>query len=199
MDGSYLAVQGLNWYTSDPHLGHANIIKYCDRPFKDVHEMNRVIIQGINDRVQPFDTLYIIGDFAFGPRAAIEGYLKRIKCENVVLIKGNHDRSIAVMKLCGFKQVYDKLLVDEEFNGKPVKVHMQHHPSDSHNLLADYGADYMLCGHVHQNWARKGNMINVGVDVSDFRPLTFKELVNRVPPNPNIHKMYNESDYGNKS
>lgn len=187
------------WYTSDPHLGHKNIIKYCSRPFTDITEMNRTIIDNINARVKPFDTLYIIGDFAFGPRPAIEDYLKRIHCQNVVLVRGNHDRSTGIMKLCGFKHVYEKLLIDEELDGKLVKVYMQHHPSKSTNLLSDYGANYMLCGHVHGNWARRGNMINVGVDVSDFRPLTFQELVNRIQPNPNPHRKYNESDYNCKS
>jgi calcineurin-like phosphoesterase family protein len=30
------------WFTSDFHLGHFNIIRYCNRPFVDTQEMNAV-------------------------------------------------------------------------------------------------------------------------------------------------------------
>ena len=50
------------YYTSDLHLGHANIIKLCQRPFADVDEMNAVLISSRNDRVTNGDTVYICGD-----------------------------------------------------------------------------------------------------------------------------------------
>jgi calcineurin-like phosphoesterase family protein len=36
---------------------------------------------------------------------------------------------------------------------------------------------YHLHGHVHDNYARKGNAINVGVDVRGFAPATLEELL----------------------
>lgn len=30
----------LRWFTSDRHLGHTNLIGYCDRPFVEVAEMD---------------------------------------------------------------------------------------------------------------------------------------------------------------
>ena len=32
------------FFTSDTHFNHANIIRFCNRPFKDVSHMNEAII-----------------------------------------------------------------------------------------------------------------------------------------------------------
>ena len=53
------------WFTADYHLGHANIIKYCNRPFKSLEHMNSEIIRRHNSRVKPNDTVFFLGDFCF--------------------------------------------------------------------------------------------------------------------------------------
>ena len=55
------------WFTSDPHFGHANIIRFCDRPFDDVQAMNDALVHRWNAVVQPEDTVYVLGDVALGP------------------------------------------------------------------------------------------------------------------------------------
>jgi calcineurin-like phosphoesterase family protein len=57
------------WYTADLHLGHANIIRYCDRPFSDVDEMNRALIDRWNSVVADDDEVWVLGDVALGPIA----------------------------------------------------------------------------------------------------------------------------------
>jgi calcineurin-like phosphoesterase family protein len=36
------------WLTADFHLGHANIIRYCSRPFATVDEMDQAILEQLN-------------------------------------------------------------------------------------------------------------------------------------------------------
>jgi len=51
-------------FTADLHLGHANIIRHCSRPFANVDEMDRTLIDNWNEVVQPSDTVWMLGDFA---------------------------------------------------------------------------------------------------------------------------------------
>jgi calcineurin-like phosphoesterase family protein len=81
------------WFTSDFHFGHANIIKYSNRPFVDTIEMDETILRNLNRKVKPDDILYFLGDFLFGQDKIRRffNYRSRIKCNNIIAIWGNHD------------------------------------------------------------------------------------------------------------
>lgn len=53
------------WFTSDTHFGHANVLKFSERPWDDIDDMNYALIENINACVEPSDELYILGDFSF--------------------------------------------------------------------------------------------------------------------------------------
>ena len=67
------------FYTSDLHLGHANIIRHCNRPFASVEEMDEVLIDNWNAKVTNADTVHILGDFMFRNKRPPEEYLFRLK------------------------------------------------------------------------------------------------------------------------
>lgn len=80
------------WFTADLHLGDTNILHDMDRPFGSVEEMNRKVIDVINECVTADDRLYILGDFTYRlPLADAVHLRERIECKNVTLIRGNHD------------------------------------------------------------------------------------------------------------
>ena len=80
------------WFTADLHLGDTNILHDMDRPFDSVEEMNRKVIDAINECVAVDDRLYILGDFTYRlPLAEAVRLRERIECQNVTLIRGNHD------------------------------------------------------------------------------------------------------------
>jgi len=170
------------WITSDLHLGHEKISTYCPKRLvfgPTVHDMNRGITKAWNDRVKAGDTVYVIGDFAFGAPAQIRGFIERLNGE-IVLVRGNHDKGHLRMKEFGIKYVYNNLNMNIEARGRGHRVFLRHFPPSGPGWEEKHWAETFLCGHVHQSWSRRGNVINVGVDVCpDFAPMTFEQLLAR--------------------
>ena len=75
---------------SDTHFGHENIIKYCNRPFKDVKEMDETLIKNWNEVVSNKDTVLHLGDFGLGNKEYIASIVNRLNGKKI-LILGNHD------------------------------------------------------------------------------------------------------------
>jgi calcineurin-like phosphoesterase family protein len=82
------------WVTADLHIGHRNIIEYCDRPFADVEEMNRALVDNWNDRVDEDDDVFVLGDLLLGNFDDSLAVVKRLR-GNKVLITGNHERCLS--------------------------------------------------------------------------------------------------------
>ena len=79
------------FFTADTHFGHANVIKFCARPFASAEEMDEALIERWNAKVKGCDTVYIVGDM-FYRAENVEETLRRLKGRKH-LITGNHDRS----------------------------------------------------------------------------------------------------------
>lgn len=179
------------FYTSDTHWNHRNIIKYCERPFVDIDEMNEGLIKTWNETVGPQDIVYHGGDFALGNKKHIAGIRKRLN-GRIILVKGNHDPSTQYMRDAGFDEVVGHIerevtigweaglvghppFVNES---KTFKLTMRHHPplwEKYHEVPKVDGI--MLCGHVHELFKRMGNIINVGCDVWGMKPVSLTELL----------------------
>ena len=88
------------WFTADLHLGHANIIRHCDRPFLEegaikvsretVSRHDDALIDAINERVARQDVLWILGDFSLSPLDEARAYRERIRCREINFVRGNH-------------------------------------------------------------------------------------------------------------
>lgn len=175
------------WYSSDPHFGHVNILKYCGRPFVDVDEMNAAIVDRWNAVVKPADSVWVLGDVALstknlGPVAQLNG--------RKTLVAGNHDscweghkrwrRAVQTYRDAGFDGVVTSGVVDMHRLPGGIVVRMSHLPyaGDSHG--EDRFADRrpvddglpLLCGHVHEAWKVRGRQLNVGVDQWDYTPVS---------------------------
>lgn len=80
------------YFTADTHFFHSNIINLCDRPFKNVDEMNKVLIRNWNSYITELDEIYILGDFLFkGTGSQANAILNTLKGKKY-LIRGNHDK-----------------------------------------------------------------------------------------------------------
>ena len=173
------------WFTADLHLGHENIIRYCDRPFGSVDEMDRALIERWNEVVEPTDEVWVLGDVALGPIAQTLPLVGELHGRKL-LLSGNHDRCWpdhgrraegweARYLEAGFAEVHHgqrRLTVES----RPVLACHFPYRGDSHardrfleHRPVDRG-DWLLHGHVHERWLQQDRMINVGVDVWDHRP-----------------------------
>ncbi len=174
------------WFTADLHLGHLNIIDYCQRPFDDVEEMNRVMIEHWNSLVDHADTVYVVGDFALGKIADTLPIASRLRGHKL-LVAGNHDRcwSGNGRRAEGWTERYLSAGFEQVIQGQ-ASVDINHHtveichfPYRGDSLARDRFTDWrpadegnwLIHGHVHEKWAQQGRMINVGVDANDFRPV----------------------------
>lgn len=171
------------FFTSDTHFGHAKIIEYCNRPFRDIPHMNEAMIEKWNAVVGPGDTVYHLGDFSMGPKENVN--LRKRLNGKVILVKGNHDRKDPLLIEAGFDEVHRRLEVEVDgYKLYLAHIPMHHdpgvryYPEELKTKPPEY-YDYFLCGHVHTEWKRKGKTINVGVDVSNFTPLTLTQLLAR--------------------
>lgn len=134
----------MNFYISDLHIGHANVIKFDNRPFIDCDEMFNKMRDNWNNTVSENDTVYILGDFIWYKEPNWTNIVSQFTGHKV-LIKGNHDpREYSRETLQCFDKITDYLEIKD--NGKHVI--MSHYPMPF--FRADYNADfYMLYGHVH--------------------------------------------------
>ena len=168
------------YYTADLHLGRANVIRHCDRPFKSVDEMDEALIQNWNSRVHRLDTVYIVGDLFFRNRRPCEECLAELKGRKH-LITGNHDSSwMKQTDWPGFFESVNSLLTMKD-NGRLVTL--CHYPLMT---WPDSRRDsYMVYGHIHNSTAAgfwplirdNPHMLNAGVDVNRFFPVTLDELI----------------------
>lgn len=166
-----------NFFLSDTHFFHSNIIKYENRPFANVKEMNEEMIKRWNNKVTPEDSVYILGDFSFGKVDETYELLNSLNGKKY-LIKGNHDRVVKTKFIADMFEWIKPYHVykDKESGMSAVLFHFPIHTWDRehHGVLHFYG-------HVHSGM-HHGNpyhprAFNVGVDVNSFEPMEFKEIL----------------------
>jgi calcineurin-like phosphoesterase family protein len=175
------------YFTSDLHLGHGKAIDFCGRPFESTELMDWALIDNWNKRVKPDDTIFCLGDLSFH-RPGIGVPLLKYQLEGEkILIRGNHDKySDKQYREAGFK-VYEELKIrfqgtyfvlshypywDENENEDVERRYPERRPIDQGN--------YLLCGHVHRKWVTKNRQINVGVDVWDYKPVSFSQIISLI-------------------
>jgi len=187
------------WFTADLHLGHSNIIGYCDRPFADIGAMNRALIDNWNEAVAEDDTVWVIGDFALGKTAETLPWIADL-AGHKILVAGNHDRCWAGngRRADGWTERYLNAGFAEIIQGsKKIKIGrtnaiLCHFPYRGDSQALDRFVDHrpvdkgawLLHGHVHERWAQHGRMINVGVDANEFRPIGEATIADRITDGP---------------
>lgn len=164
------------FFISDTHFGHANIIKYCNRPFRDVIGMREQMIRNWNKKVPVDATVFHCGDFAFADKEEVADILNRLN-GRIVLIRGNHDQEHDQKKyqwLHLFEEVHDLLRIVVLDHSQSITL--CHYPM----LVWDrsHQGAWMLHGHCHGTLHNApGLILDMGVDCSPhYEPWSFAEV-----------------------
>ena len=169
------------WYVcSDTHFGHTNIIKYCDRPFKDVDEMDEALISNWNSVVTDNDIVVHLGDVGFGTNHFIE-LVSRLN-GYIILLKGNHDRSKQIAKLLNsgaVNEYYNNSF--QVFWDENEDILFTHHPIAPANLSDSIKLN--IHGHLHNNpydWDDLSRYANVSMEMLNFTPTLLSNYVGSI-------------------
>lgn len=164
------------FFTSDLHLGHANIIKYCNRPFKDVEEMNETIIKNWNSVVMPDDVVYHLGDFAMGVTNKEEYAVRMRERLNGTIhhIMGNHDPKQWRWESYKPKPRFESIKDYDEISVYGHRIVLFHYGMRTWHH--DLRGVWQLYGHSHNQLPPFGKSCDVGVDAWNFTPVSFQEL-----------------------
>ncbi len=197
------------WMSSDFHFGHANIIRFCKRPYKDVIEMNEALVNNFNELVTKEDAVYLLGDLAMSFQNTAK-YIPRLNFKELHCIYGNHDDVSHLHKHgkkdqrfwkqkyldLGFTSVQDKLTIQIE--GKDVLLHhFPYRASENGDHNGGYTVRYLderqedkgltiLHGHTHGRWVKKGNCVDVGVDAHNMKPVSIERIIEIINHNGDI-------------
>ena len=169
----------MNLYISDLHFGHANVIKFDDRPFADVDEMDRTMIALWNGKVKADDHVYIIGDFWFRGEKPADWYLRQLQGHKYLII-GNHDGAMLANEaaMAHFESV-DKMRYVKDGD---------RHISLCHFPLAEwngyYKGNWHIYGHIHGRqdetytfMKTKERALTAAACINKYTPASVEELI----------------------
>jgi len=170
--------------SSDLHLGHKNIIKFCKRPFNNVQEMNKTIVNNWNNTISKNDKVFYLGDLCFsflGLSNDIDFWLDRLNGD-IKFIKGNHDR---INHKYSYSNVHGTY--------KDISFFLTHNPKDVPNNWNDW----IIHGHHHNNhmnnypfFNRNRKRINVSVELTNYKPVDIKTIYAMIKNEKINRKLY---------
>jgi calcineurin-like phosphoesterase family protein len=171
------------FFTSDPHLGHAKVIEYCNRPFPNAWLMNKAILDNWNKVVPDYATVFLLGDVSFMGNTQTASLMAQMTGTKI-LITGNHDKrrlKKEVFRSC-FASISSYEEIEVQDNDAPASTQLiclMHYPLLSWN--ASRRGSWHLHGHRHgtldhTNVTMGVKRLDVGVDSHGFRPLSYFQI-----------------------
>jgi len=158
---------------SDTHFGHWFAVRFWNRPFENIKEMNNALIYNWNNRIKEDDIIIVLGDFFAGNRLFLKYLLNNLNGEKI-LIKGNHDFKFRYKKLLTEKEVsfYNRM----EFSLDEYHFLLTHKPMKK---LPDKTIN--IHGHHHKKLIppkyEKHKYFNVAVEHNNYKPVALEEII----------------------
>jgi len=164
------------YFTSDTHFGHANIIRYCNRPFATVEEMDEALIANWNAVVGRGDEVWHLGDFGWHDAKRMRSIFQRLNGKKRLII-GNHDgKEVLDLPWSAPPSHYAEASVDRQ------RVVLFHYGTRVWNGMRR-GA-IQLYGHSHGRLPGSDRSLDVGSDCWGYAPVTLARIRERLATNP---------------
>lgn len=165
------------WFISDTHFNHTNILSFTDNDgnrfrgsvFKDVDDMNEIMIQNWNNHIKPNDKVYHLGDVYFGQENAADKILSRLN-GNKRLVLGNHDK---ITKQSVLLNHFQKIIMWWPFEG----MIFSHVPLPIEQMKTRKGEAMNFHGHIHQNKSPTKRHFNLSVENINYTPMHLDEIL----------------------
>lgn len=194
------------WFTSDLHFGHNNVIRYCNRPYKELHEMNVAMTNIWNETIKPGDLVYVIGDFSLSKRLSQE-MVPRLNGDKILIV-GNHDKPFKhIVKsnevyskenanrisdpICeqylqdGWQSLHKELHLTLRDGTNVLLAHLPYAPKDGEQSFDSRYLDkrpidkglFLLHGHIHGRYIKNNNMLDVGIDAHGMKIISENDVI----------------------
>ncbi len=184
-------------FWSDPHFGHANIIRLADRTeFADVEAMDAAMMANLDDAVSASDLVVCLGDLALKNSLELQRRLVKAYSDRHMTIVGNHDAKGAsgaawaatgALASLAFSLPVDLIqswvletdsemaeLVNWPTLPERVNFGCSHWPVPIDRLPGPGWVN--LHGHIH-NKPTHALGLNLSVEAIGYRPVTLREVV----------------------
>jgi calcineurin-like phosphoesterase family protein len=163
------------YFVSDTHFHHRNIIRYSNRPFDSVEEMNEALIVNWNSRVKPTDTVYHLGDVGFCNVEKLDRIIARLN-GRIHLTPGNHDKPAKRITRWASVEHYREITIDRQL------IVLLHYGMRVWNR--SHHGSIQLYGHSHGNLPGNSQSCDVGVDCWNYFPVNLEEIKARLATLP---------------
>lgn len=181
----------MDYFISDLHIGHKNVLSFDQRDFKTIEEHDAALMENWQNRVTNNDTVYLLGDISWCGANQTKEIMRQLPGKKVWIL-GNHDHKLQ-------KNEELRKEFEEITDYKEIKL-----PTGKHLILCHYPipcfknhlrGSYHFYGHVHNSkeweimektremivgeFGQPCNMFNVGymMEYMNYTPRTFKEIV----------------------
>lgn len=156
------------YFTSDYHFCHKNILIYDKRPFDNIQDHDKKIIENHNSVVKPEDEVWFLGDFIFGSESQLEQILKQMNGK-IHIVFGNHDKAA---RKCG--NLFDSQQDYKEINVNGQAITLCHYAFRVWNK--SHHKAWMLYGHSHLSLTSLGKSMDVGIMGNNYFPYSFDDI-----------------------
>lgn len=177
------------YFISDTHFGHDKEFIWKKRGYCSIDEHNVTIVSKINSIVNQDDTLYILGDVCMGDVDKSIKYLDMVLCEDIHIIRGNHDTDRRVERYLELGNVVE-VCGASFLKYKKWSFYLSHYPSMTANMNDDAKAlnrrMYNISGHTHSDDMLENfphGVINVAIDAIGGYPIEIEKIIDIICKN----------------